>query len=93
MLPPGATAHLLMNLILNQIDFNLNSTLTLAGDGVLVPECYPDCTGEGSLTIADLSCFQAKFVAGDPYSDCNQSGTLTIADFICFQAAFVAGCP
>ncbi len=54
--------------------------------------CYPDCNKSGSLTIADFTCFQARFVAGDPYADCNQSGTLTVADFTCFQAAFVAGC-
>ncbi len=63
------------------------ATLTVTGC------CYPDCNGSGSLTVADFTCFQAKFVAGDPYADCNQSGTLTVADFTCFQAKFVAGCP
>ncbi len=56
-------------------------------------DCYADCNADSSLTVADYTCFQARFVAGDPYADCNQSGTLTIADFICFQSAFVAGCP
>ncbi len=56
-------------------------------------ECYADCNGSGGLTVADFTCFQAKFVAGDPYADCNQSSTLTVADFTCFQAKFVAGCP
>ncbi len=55
--------------------------------------CYADCNGSGSLTIADFTCFQTKFVAGDPYADCNQSGGLTVADFTCFQSQFVAGCP
>ncbi len=55
--------------------------------------CYPDCNKSGTLTAADFSCFQARFVAGDPYADCNQSGVLTIADFACFQAQFGAGCP
>ncbi len=55
--------------------------------------CYPDCTADGQLTIADFGCFQAKFAAGDPYADCNQSGGLTIADFGCFQSEFAAGCP
>ncbi len=55
--------------------------------------CYPDCTGEGNLTIADFGCFQTAFVAGLPYADCNGVGGLTIADFGCFQTAFVAGCP
>ncbi len=55
--------------------------------------CYPDCNNSGTLTIADFTCFQAEFVAGNPYADCNNSGSLTIADFTCFQAEFVAGCP
>ncbi len=58
-----------------------------------VDSCYPDCNGSGSLTVADFTCFQTRFVAGDPYADCNNSGTLTVADFTCFQTAFVAGCP
>ncbi len=55
--------------------------------------CYPDCNGDGSLTVADFGCFQTKFVAGDPYADCNGAGGLTVADFGCFQTQFVAGCP
>ncbi len=58
-----------------------------------VDGCYPDCNQSGSLTVADFTCFQSRFVAGEPYADCNQSGTLTVADFTCFQNAFVAGCP
>ncbi len=55
--------------------------------------CYPDCNGNGSLTVSDFGCFQSKFVLGDPYADCNQSGAITVADFGCFQTRFVAGCP
>ncbi len=55
--------------------------------------CYPDCNNSTTLTVADFTCFQAKFVAADPYADCNDSGTLTVADFTCFQGKFVAGCP
>jgi hypothetical protein len=64
-------------------------------DVSLQPEasCYPDCNGDGNLTVADFGCFQTKFVAGDPYADCNASGSLTVADFGCFQTQFVGGCP
>ena len=55
--------------------------------------CYPDCNGDGALTVADFGCFQTRFVAGDPYADCNGDGSLTVADFGCFQTGFVAGCP
>ncbi len=55
--------------------------------------CYPDCTGDGVLTVADFGCFQTKFVGGSPYADCNSDGLLTVADFGCFQTKFVQGCP
>ena len=55
--------------------------------------CYPDCNGDGLLTVPDFGCFQTKFVAGDPYADCNGDGMRTVADFGCFQTKFVAGCP
>ncbi len=55
--------------------------------------CYPDCTADGALTVADFGCFQTKFVAADPYADCNADGALTVADFGCFQTTFVTGCP
>ncbi len=72
----------------------LDADYALVVSGVQVDEpCYPDCNASATLTIADFTCFQARFVAGDPYADCNNSATLTIADFTCFQAEFVAGCP
>jgi len=55
-------------------------------------QCYPDCTGEGTLDIFDFICFQDAFVQGDPYADCTGEGTYDIFDFICFQDAFVVGC-
>ncbi len=78
--------------------------LAIAGDGINPvgqPEgwvadlegCYADCNASGALSVADFTCFQAKFAAGDPYANCNHSGGLTVADFVCFQAKFVAGCP
>ncbi len=60
---------------------------------ILENPCYADCSGDGNLTVADFTCFQTRFIAGDPYADCDTSGTLTVADFTCFQTAFVAGCP
>jgi hypothetical protein len=61
--------------------------------GEVAAECYPDCTADETLTIADFGCFQTKFVAADPYADCNTDGAHTIADFGCFQTEFVTGCP
>jgi hypothetical protein len=55
--------------------------------------CYADCSGDGTLTVADFGCFQTRFVAANAYADCNADGVLTVADFGCFQTKFVAGCP
>ncbi|MFM9996456.1 MAG: hypothetical protein ACKVU4_11730 [Phycisphaerales bacterium] len=57
------------------------------------PACFPDCSGDGALTVADFGCFQGKYVLGDLYADCNASGGLTVADFGCFQTKYVLGCP
>ncbi len=70
-----------------------SSPATLTVTGNCPGACYPDCTTDTQLTIADFGCFQTKFVAGDPYADCNGTGGFTIADFGCFQTKFVAGCP
>jgi hypothetical protein len=64
------------------------ATITLEGSS-----CYPDCNGDGQLTVADFGCFQTRFVQGDPYADCNGDSALTVADFGCFQTRFVQGCP
>ena len=56
-------------------------------------DCYPDCNGDGALTVADFGCFQTAFVSGNMYADCNGDGQLTVPDFGCFQTQFVAGCP
>lgn len=55
--------------------------------------CYPDCDGDGELTILDFVCFQNLFSSGDAAADCNGDGALNILDFVCYQDAFVAGCP
>ncbi|MFM9995231.1 MAG: hypothetical protein ACKVU4_05460 [Phycisphaerales bacterium] len=80
---------------------------TIAGDGInpcgqieawvahlgASPACYPDCTADSALTVADFGCFQTRFVLADRYADCNGDCTLSVADFGCFQTAFVLGCP
>jgi hypothetical protein len=80
----------------------LNSLCRPSGDWVLRAQwepascnndCYPDCTGESKLTVADFGCFQTRFVVQDPYADCTEDSVFTIADFACFQTKFVQGCP
>jgi hypothetical protein len=69
------------------------NTAGAAATIVVGTPCYPDCTEDGALTVADFGCFQTRFAAGNPYADCNADGSLTVADFGCFQTQFVAGCP
>ncbi|MFM9995358.1 MAG: S8 family serine peptidase [Phycisphaerales bacterium] len=82
-----------------QLTINVSSSSygeTFTGQGgatVQVGGCYPDCTGDGALSVADFGCFQGKYVLGDLYADCNGSGGLTVADFGCFQGKYVLGCP
>jgi hypothetical protein len=55
--------------------------------------CYPDCNGDGQLTLSDFGCFQTKFGLNDPYADCNRDGVVNLSDFGCFQLKFGLGCP
>ncbi len=63
------------------------------------PVCYPNCdgstngSGQPTLTLADMGCFQTKFALQDPYADCNGDGLLSLPDFGCFQTKFALGCP
>ncbi len=55
--------------------------------------CYPDCNDDGVLNTADLSCFQARYLAGAFYADCTGDGETSVADIACFQSEFSSGCP
>jgi hypothetical protein len=86
------------------LGFGVRTADGVAGAGTLVidtlrcfemdaaPACYPDCDGDGVLTIDDFICFQTFFAIADPYADCDGDGVLTIDDFICFQTFFAIGC-
>jgi hypothetical protein len=57
-----------------------------------IPVCKADCDGSGALDLADFTCFQGAFVAGDMKADCDASASLDLFDFLCFINAFNAGC-
>ncbi len=75
------------------LDDDIDAVSAWCARGPFPVPCYADCNADGSATIADFTCFQIRFLTGDPYADCNYSGTLTIGDFTCFQTAFGNGCP
>ncbi|MCC6661156.1 MAG: hypothetical protein IT437_09750 [Phycisphaerales bacterium] len=58
----------------------------------LAATCYPDCNGDGVLTLSDFGCFTTKFALHDPYADCNGDGVLNLADLGCFSTKFGLGC-
>lgn len=56
--------------------------------------CYADCNGDGTLSVADFTCFRNAYLNGDTsVADCTGDGALTVADFTCFRNAYLAGCP
>ncbi|MCC6661929.1 MAG: hypothetical protein IT437_13705, partial [Phycisphaerales bacterium] len=69
--------------------------------GCKTGNCYADCNRDGALTIADFTCFQAKFAAFDPYANCNKDAFgppagvygINISDFGCFLTKYALGCP
>jgi hypothetical protein len=59
------------------------------------PDCYPDCDGDGVLSLFDFLCFVNAFNASSSYADCDTSGcapSLDLFDFLCYTNAFNAGC-
>lgn len=55
--------------------------------------CGADCDGSGALSVADFTCFRARYLAGDGRADCTGDGALGVADFTCFRTAYLEGCP
>lgn len=61
--------------------------------------CYANCDGSTIspvLNVSDVTCFVARFAAGDAYANCDGSTTppvLNAADFSCFLTKFAQGCP
>lgn len=58
-----------------------------------ISRCWADFNGDGMLTPADTTAFNAAFLAGSLRADCDCDGVLTLFDFGCFNAQFAAGCP
>ena len=57
------------------------------------PPCFPDCNGDGLLTLSDFGCFQTRFAVGNMLADCNRDSLLQLSDFGCFITKYALGCP
>lgn len=75
-----------------EVDPNQNLSADWLNLSLTSDECYPDCTGDGTLDLFDFLCFVNGFNAGDAGADCDGNGGLDLFDFLCFVNAFNAGC-
>ncbi len=90
-LPPGYTAHLLLNLTLDTVSSALNGTFTFAATGVQ-SACPADFNGDTVVNTLDFVAFLNAFVAQDGAADFNGDTVVNTLDFVAFLNAFVAGC-
>jgi|GEM_PF-6854489 len=58
-----------------------------------IARCWADFNGDGMLSPADVTAFNAAFLAGSLRADCDCDGLLTVFDLACFNTQFAAGCP
>jgi hypothetical protein len=90
-LPPGETAHTLMNLVLEQVatsfvgDLRLNATGEAAG-------CVGDFNGDGAVNTLDVLAYLNAWAAGDPSADINGDGSVNTLDVLAFLNAWAQGC-
>jgi hypothetical protein len=103
-LPPNDTAHVLMNLTLNEVSFSVSGTSTLAADGVSTapPICPGDTNCDGLITFADVDWFVEALSGESTWShgpcpwrsaDCSGDGNVTFADVDPFVALLGTTCP
>jgi hypothetical protein len=59
----------------------------------LLTACRADYTGDGRLTVADVSAFLGAMQSRDPRADFNDDGAVNGADMAAFVHAYRRGCP
>ncbi len=92
-LPPGGTAHLLLNGDFGDLTIALAATGNIQASGQRhTTPCPADFNGDGHLNILDFLGFLNAYAAGDPRGDFNGDGQRNILDFITFLNAFAIGC-
>jgi hypothetical protein len=90
-LPPGETAHLLMDLTLDEVGSSLVGQLTIAADG-LVGGCAADFNGDGSVNTLDFVAFLNAWSEREADADINGDGDVNSMDVVAFLNAWVQGC-
>lgn len=90
-LPPGETAHTLMNLVLEEVTTTFVGDLRLSATGGLAA-CPGDFNGDGVVNTLDVIAFLNAWAAGDSSADVNGDGVVNTLDVIAFLNAWAAGC-
>lgn len=90
-LPPGQIAHLLLNLVLDQVETTVSGELALSAAGQRV-DCAADFNADGEVNTIDFIAFLGAWSAGEAEADINGDGTINTPDVIAFLNLWVAGC-
>lgn len=90
-LPPGETAHLLMDLTLQQVTTGLVGELSLVAGGS-VASCAADFDGNGSVDTRDVIAFLNAWSSQDAAADFDGNGVVDTRDVIAFLNAWSGGC-
>jgi hypothetical protein len=89
-LPPGGTAHLLLDGIVEEVTLDMAFSIGVEASGEAV--CLADFDGNGVLDLFDFLEFQNAFAGQDPAGDFNGDGEYNLFDFLAYLNAFDAGC-
>ncbi|MBK7404181.1 MAG: hypothetical protein IPJ41_06000 [Phycisphaerales bacterium] len=90
-LPPGDTAHLLMDLVLQQVSTSLVGDLSLVATGSAAA-CAADFDGNGAVDTRDVLAFLNAWAARDGSADADGNGVIDTRDVISFLNSWSGGC-
>lgn len=92
-IPPGQTAHLLLNGQLGDlaIGFSVEGAIQATGHPAS-NACPADFNGDGRLNVLDIVAYMSAFAAHDLRADFNGDGRLNVLDAVAFFQAYAVGC-
>ncbi len=70
-----------------------NTLVSYRVTGPVEAPCAADADGNGSVEVADIFAFLARWFADDPRADFDGDGVRGVADVFAFLSAWFAGCP
>ncbi|HZW11296.1 MAG TPA: GC-type dockerin domain-anchored protein [Phycisphaerales bacterium] len=90
-LPPGATAHVLVDLALDEVATSIVGRLVLSAEGV-VGGCDADFNSDGAANTLDVIAFLGAWSAHDLDADFNGDAAVNSLDVVDFLNAWARGC-